>query len=81
MRGPLLNPHPQNEANRISGNIRHGPSRSDDMLREVVTEIGATWASIVGTKGDQELRAVLLLGSIVALGREGVSQLQSGNRC
>jgi hypothetical protein len=36
------------------------------MLNEVITEIHTAWASIVGTKGDQELRAVFLHGSIVA---------------
>lgn len=48
------------------------------MLNEVVTELLAAWASIVGTKGDQELRAVFLHGSIVASAEKGFLSPKAG---
>ena len=48
------------------------------MLNEVVAEISAVWASIVGTNGDQELRAVFLHGSIVASAEKGFPSSKAG---
>jgi hypothetical protein len=48
------------------------------MLNEVVEEIHAAWASVVGTKGDQELRAVFIHGSIVASAEKGFLSPKAG---
>jgi hypothetical protein len=48
------------------------------MLYEMIDEIHAAWASIVGTKGDQELRAVFLHGSIVASAEKGFISPKAG---
>jgi hypothetical protein len=48
------------------------------MLNEVIGEIHVAWASIVGTKGDQELRAVFLHGSIVASAEKGFPSPKAG---
>jgi hypothetical protein len=48
------------------------------MLQEVITELHEAWASIVGTKGDQELRAVFLHGSIVASAEKGFLSPKAG---
>ncbi|KAF2093276.1 hypothetical protein NA57DRAFT_48587 [Rhizodiscina lignyota] len=68
----------RNKANRISGQIRWGPSRTDEMLYEIIEEIHAAWASIVGTKGDQGLRAVFIHGSIVASAEKGFLSPKAG---
>jgi hypothetical protein len=48
------------------------------MLSEMIEEIGAAWAAIVGTKGEQELRAVFLHGSIVASAEKGFLSSKAG---
>jgi hypothetical protein len=48
------------------------------MLNEVIEEIHKAWASIVGSNGDQELRAVFLHGSIVASAEKGFLSSKAG---
>lgn len=48
------------------------------MLYEVVDELHEAWASIVGSKGDQELRACFIHGSIVASAEKGFRSPKAG---
>lgn len=68
----------KNRANRISAQIRYGPSRTDEMLAEIVDELHDAWASIVGSRGDQELRACFIHGSIVASAEKGFRSPKAG---
>jgi len=52
--------------NLIVAEVRHGPSRTDELYQKVIKQVREAWERIVGTTGDQELRAVLVMGSIVA---------------
>lgn len=72
----LLTCTPQKRANRIIGNVRHGPSRTQDDYNEVCSKLQAAWNKIVGS--EQELRAIFILGSIVAGAEAGFPLPQAG---
>lgn len=48
------------------------------MYNEVLHEVEAAWASIVGTKGDQELRAFFIHGTIIAVSEAGFVAPKAG---
>lgn len=50
----------------IVAEVRHGPSRTQELYQNIIKSLEKSWATIVGTTGDQELRAVFLLGGFVA---------------
>lgn len=49
------------------------------MYNELLHEIEAAWASIIGTKGEQELRAVFLHGTIIAVSEAGFVAPKAGH--
>lgn len=63
----------------IVAEVRHGPSRTQALYNNVLKTLGEAWSTIVGTSGDEELRAVLLLGGIVAGVEVGFPLPQAGH--
>ncbi|KAF2101168.1 hypothetical protein NA57DRAFT_64081 [Rhizodiscina lignyota] len=64
--------------NRIFANVRHGPSRTQEMYDALCADIESLWAEVVGSEGKQELRGVFVLGSIVAGSEGGFSVPKAG---
>jgi len=67
------------KTNMIVAEVRHGPSRTQALYDNVIETLEQAWASIVGTTGDQELRAVFLLGGFVAGAEVGFPLPQAGH--
>lgn len=63
----------------ILGEIRHGPARTHELYQYVIKTIEQAWAAIVGTTGQQELRAVFLFGGFVAGAEAGFPLPQAGH--
>lgn len=53
--------------NRIIANVRHGPSRTQELYDEVCAEVSEAWKKIVGDSGEKELRAIFILGMTLAV--------------
>ncbi len=58
----------QNSVNRILAHVRPGGGRSTAMFNQVCEEVTTAWNRIVepGPSGERELRAIFILGTIIA---------------
>jgi len=61
----------QRKTNRIVAHYRHGPSRTQADYTKVCGSILESWKNIVGSQGELELKAVFVLGGIVAVSEWG----------
>jgi len=67
------------KTNMIVAEVRHGPSRTQELYHNVIKTLEQAWATTVGTTGDQELRAVFLLGGFVAGAEVGFPLPEAGH--
>lgn len=52
--------------------LRSGPTRTKQDYDDVGEQITKAWGDIVGTDGDQQLRAVFLLGGLLSARESGI---------
>lgn len=64
--------------NKLIANVRHGPSRPQALWDDVCTEINALWASLVGNKGEKELRAIFIMGGMIGGSEAGFAIPKAG---
>jgi len=63
----------QRNTNRLLAHIRTGPSRTLEDYNSLTSSLNKAWSSIVGSTGEQELRALFILGDIVAGSEAGLA--------
>ena len=70
-KNPKLISSSQRTTTRLLVHVRPGPSRTMEDFNSLVSSLIQAWADIVGNTGKQELRAVFILGDVVAAAEAG----------